>query len=846
MSSNVHIPFIKLTFGGVSLSWSYDSRSPDYFTSLSHKRYTDEANTMTINLTYCPKPGEDPNYVENAIVNSAGKCYIQYGDLSQGEISPQYKALVHSYKTDFVEGVLVYRLSLISSVVCYTYEKYPGKKFSKSKGDTVTMVESEIRRIVNDFMKVDGDMFRSYTYISSINFDDKLTFSTISVPEGNPIKALKSIVDQLKVRESWKSDKEVDQKVVQSVQDSIISNRHKDKTTLDPVKFEDLSGGVNRSLEYYLALEIDESGPGTGKVRVVLVSTDSPSATYTFNWGDRESEVISWSPEYDGAYSIFKSTGNKVFDTYLSNDSSGEFGYTTFSFSYPQVLENNVAISLLEQVENLKINASEVDRHYAYKATLTVRGKSKTMNLGQSVINVNPIVAGTYHHTAGSYVVIGVEDNVSSEGFTTTYTLYKSKSYDLYGNPSQGISIHHGGKTISIDDYDPESGAYSSNVHPLSDPSNRLSSNTSLGGSSGNTNYSDSPLASNYMWTKNYRDRGTSSNPSGSIDRISIHCMAGAMTAESCGSWFADPECGGSSHYGVGVDGSIGQYIPEKYRSICTSSTRNDSRAVTIEVSNDYGAGIHNGWYVNDVTLESTIKLVTDICLRNNIKELVYDPDDANRDTDSMKGNMSLHCWYANKDCPGQYLIDKHPWIAQEVNRRLNESRAFSGVYISRNNYLSESEMQQNARYIWSYFKPRGWTLNAVAGMLGNMETESTINPGIWQSLRSWGDPSGHGYGLVQWTPYTKYTQWCDERGLSIDHIDSALMRIEWELENGGQYYKTTDYPESFEEFKRSTKSAYYLGLAFLANYERPDNPNQPQRGDQATKWYNYLYNLDA
>ena len=49
------------------------------------------------------------------------------------------------------------------------------------------------------------------------------------------------------------------------------------------------------------------------------------------------------------------------------------------------------------------------------------------------------------------------------------------------------------------------------------------------------------------------------------------------------------------------------------------------------------------------------------------------------------------------------------------------------------NNYLSESQMQGNAYEVWKYFSAKGWTLNAIGGILGNMEKESNINPGLWQ-----------------------------------------------------------------------------------------------------------------
>lgn len=162
---------------------------------------------------------------------------------------------------------------------------------------------------------------------------------------------------------------------------------------------------------------------------------------------------------------------------------------------------------------------------------------------------------------------------------------------------------------------------------------------------------------------------------------------------------------------------------------------------------------------------------------------------------------------------------------------------------ITGNRYLTRAEMETNAQYIWNYLGSRGWSINAVAGMLGNMQTESTINPGIWENLNA---GLGPGFGLVQWTPFTKYTEWCSDRNLDPADMDSALQRIEYELENGLQYYKTNSYPLTFAEFKVSTESPYYLGMAFLANYERPAVAYQPRRGEQAEQWYEFLSALPA
>ena len=160
--------------------------------------------------------------------------------------------------------------------------------------------------------------------------------------------------------------------------------------------------------------------------------------------------------------------------------------------------------------------------------------------------------------------------------------------------------------------------------------------------------------------------------------------------------------------------------------------------------------------------------------------------------------------------------------------------------WIAKNAFLTRSEMENNARIIYNYFTSKGWTKNAIAGMLGNIEVESTINPGIWENL----DPYGGGFGLVQWTPYTKYSNWAGSDWET--NWNKQLERIIWELENGEQYYSTTAYPESFREFTQSTKSAYYLGGAFLHNYERPAEPDAVDRGNRAEQWFEFLGGVPA
>ena len=158
---------------------------------------------------------------------------------------------------------------------------------------------------------------------------------------------------------------------------------------------------------------------------------------------------------------------------------------------------------------------------------------------------------------------------------------------------------------------------------------------------------------------------------------------------------------------------------------------------------------------------------------------------------------------------------------------------------ISGNKYLSQEEMENNAKEIYAYFKDKGWTLNAIAGVLGNMQQESTINPGLWQSLKEY-NYSG-GFGLVQWTPATKYTNWAVANGYAIDDGTGQMYWIDQLAESTGEWIKTSAYNLTWEQFKTSTETPEYLCSAFLKNFERAGVEVEETRKKYARKWYDFL-----
>lgn len=149
-------------------------------------------------------------------------------------------------------------------------------------------------------------------------------------------------------------------------------------------------------------------------------------------------------------------------------------------------------------------------------------------------------------------------------------------------------------------------------------------------------------------------------NRTDTIRKITIHHMAGNLSIETCGNVFNGTRRA-SSNYGIGSDGRIAMYVPEEKRAYTSANKPNDNQAITIEVANDEYGG---NWHVSDKAIESLINLCVDICKRNNIERLNY--------TGDKTGNLTRHNMFMATTCPGPYLQDKFPFIAEEVNKRLN------------------------------------------------------------------------------------------------------------------------------------------------------------------------------
>ena len=148
------------------------------------------------------------------------------------------------------------------------------------------------------------------------------------------------------------------------------------------------------------------------------------------------------------------------------------------------------------------------------------------------------------------------------------------------------------------------------------------------------------------------------------IDRITPHVYVGQVTVQDMAAWLCNKSAQASANYGIGKDGRIGLFVEEKDRSWCSSNKENDHRAITIEVASDTTAP----YAVTDAAYNALIKLVADICKRNNIKKLVWSTNKDDRVNHKNGCNLTVHRDFANKSCPGEYLYERHGDIAKQVN----------------------------------------------------------------------------------------------------------------------------------------------------------------------------------
>ena len=372
--------------------------------------------------------------------------------------------------------------------------------------------------------------------------------------------------------------------------------------------------------------------------------------------------------------------------------------------------------------------------------------------------------------------------------------------------------------------------------------------------------YTNSPLVVYTKLSPNHSGKRTHA-----IDRISPHCVVGQLTAESLGNVFASSSREASSNYGIDKDGRVGMYVEEKNRSWCTSSNSNDQRAVTIECASD----TKHPYWMNDKVYKTLIDLCTDICHRNGKDKLIWFGDknkSLNYEPKSNEMIITVHRWFANKSCPGDWLYARLGDVAKKVTENLskyanNDTNGVTSDFTPTAKDTSDVKVSpiQNDAFIWQFFKAKGFNDYAIAGLMGNLKAESNLRPdnlqnsfegklgsdaeyvkkvdnGTYSKSKFANDHAG--FGLAQWTWHTRKEALYDyakKKGTSIADLNMQLEYLWVELQ---RYTKTMNV-------LRNAKSVYEASTIVLTDFEKPANQGNSVRNQRA-KFGNEFYNKFA
>ncbi len=177
--------------------------------------------------------------------------------------------------------------------------------------------------------------------------------------------------------------------------------------------------------------------------------------------------------------------------------------------------------------------------------------------------------------------------------------------------------------------------------------------------------YTNSPLVDCTVYSPNHSGKRTHA-----IDRITPHCVVGQLSAERIGHCFPAGR-GASCNYGIGHDGDVCLIVDEANRSWCSSSNENDQRAITIECASDN----KHPYAFTSACYNKLIDLCEDICIRNGKNKLIWFGDKNKSLNYQPKSNemiLTVHRWFANKSCPGDWMYARMGDLADKVTARLS------------------------------------------------------------------------------------------------------------------------------------------------------------------------------
>lgn len=325
--------------------------------------------------------------------------------------------------------------------------------------------------------------------------------------------------------------------------------------------------------------------------------------------------------------------------------------------------------------------------------------------------------------------------------------------------------------------------------------------------------YTNSPLVVYTNLSPNHSGQRTHS-----IDRITPHCVVGQLSAESICGCFISPSRQASCNYGIGKDGRVSLCVEEKNRSWCSSSAANDQRAITIECASD----LTHPYAMNSAVYTSLIKLCTDICKRNGKTKLLW-LGDKNKTLNYAPASdemvLTVHRWYANKACPGDWLYSRLSGLAAKVTAALGTPVASTGLQAASLKDMESAEVVTKVATLFTANQKQSGILASVSmaqfileSGYGKSELAQNANNcfGMKSSL------SGNSWAGSAWDGHSVYTMQTGEQ-----NTDGSYVTVTADFRKYGSIEDSIADHSAYLLGAMNGSKKRYEGLAGCTDYKK-------------------------
>lgn len=458
-------PYIVFQFAAGTI----DVEPPKYFASFSHQRTVDSAGEFTLVINYVPNPGEDSdtNIIHKLILSSINEpVYYQYGYVTPGGglvVQNQlYTGLLTKYDEQINDGYLTYTLSgpttrsieIASSTVNVTQFLHD----LKSKGGTIKpsqvarmLVEEDdttgIKELFSDF-DIHIDHCDEPVDVEEINFYGDTLHDVFFGTVVNNYTQPGGLVSLSRME--FSPDEIIERGIFTDAEVNLYNN----------FKFKaahGISGQISEAEQsafnsinmlatcpfvcYYDNVVSATGEKLKGSFYYVPKYTRQVTDIFTYHYGNSflDSDVLSFSATIDG--SVAQGNIGRLTGVDASIDANGNLqGSNLNVVGYLEGFKPNTYSTVSGFNEAALVSSTTIAEamNFPFEAEMTIIGQTDC-NKMLDKIHVDVYVNGVKNEIlTGDYIIQGITDNLSADGFTTTFKLFRSLDgvYDSSDTPN--------------------------------------------------------------------------------------------------------------------------------------------------------------------------------------------------------------------------------------------------------------------------------------------------------------------------------------------------------------------------------------------------------------------------